>query len=209
MRAQSEQELAKHFISHFADQDLYFEVPAAGIIDIVMKSGQVITAIEVKTSFNFGVLEQAIKNKGYAHYSYIAVPSARKRWFQEQVCKDYGVGLLECEHSQWDDRWIVREIIAPRLNRRVVKIKLQEYHKESVAGSQHERMTSFKHFVRQLQQTVSRYPQGVAFQDVFKMGITHYSSMSSFKSCLAKYIAQGIITGLRVENGMIYPNKVK
>ncbi|CAG5001645.1 hypothetical protein DYBT9275_02711 [Dyadobacter sp. CECT 9275] len=200
MKTQSEQELAKDFIAFFQDQDMYFEVPVAGgIIDIVVKTDLIITAIEVKTCFNFAVLEQAIRNKRFAHYSYIAVPKGNKRWFQEQVCKDYGVGLLE----SWNG--YVSEIVRPKLNRKVVRISIEQYHKESVAGSQNERMTAFKNFVKQLQLMAIRYPAGIEFNDIFKTGYSHYSSVSSLKSCVSQYVSRGIITGIKIENGRIYP----
>lgn len=210
MKNQSEEELAKHFIDFFRDQDLYFEVPAGGIIDIVVKSGYVTTAIEVKTTFNFGVLEQAIKNCQYTNYSYIAVPASDKpytRHFQEKLCRDYGVGLLVYQSPVHGRTEGITETVKPRLNRLVYRIKLHEYHKESVAGSQSNRMTAFKNYVRTLQQHIRRHPSGISLKKVFDEGFVHYASVSVFKRCLSDHIRTGLITGMKLHEGVIYPDK--
>lgn len=210
MKNQSEEELAKHFIDFFRDQDLYFEVPAAGIIDIVVKTGIITTAIEVKTSFNFSVLEQAIKNCNFANYSYVAVPKASlaTRNFQKKLCKDYGVGILEYNPGKYTtSAGRVEELLKPRLNRKIYKLKLHEYHKESVAGSISNRITAFGNYVRMLKEYISCRPKGSPIDEVFRVGFVHYSSVYSFKSCLARHISDGTITGVRIEKGVIYPDK--
>lgn len=204
MATRSEEELAQHFVNYFSDQDLYFEVPAAGIIDIVVKSGPVITAIEVKNSFSFDVLEQAIKNTNYAHFSYIAVPWSKGRWFQERICKDYGVGLLVFEKCQYEKSGgVIIEKIKPRFNRRVVKIKLHDYQKRSVPGSQHKRITAFGHYVERLTQEVRRKPEGMTLKQLFESGFVHYSKISVFKACLADHIKRGVVKNIKLENGIV------
>ncbi len=57
----TEAELAQKFVEYLQDQyELYFEVEG---VDIVAKNGHILIAVEVKTSLNFRVIEQAYKSK--------------------------------------------------------------------------------------------------------------------------------------------------
>lgn len=61
----TEAELAIPFLNYFSDWDVYQEVPAGGIVDIVAERKPIRISIEVKKSLNFEVIEQARKNNGY------------------------------------------------------------------------------------------------------------------------------------------------
>ena len=85
-----ESELAEKFISYFSEgYEIFKEVPANGIIDIVLRSGDVVTAIEVKNKLSFEVIEQAVGNIPYVNFSYVAVPRPRHKNFAVQVCRNF------------------------------------------------------------------------------------------------------------------------
>ena len=113
-----ETELAQKFIEHFADWNLYYEVSSpVGSTDIVAIKHPVYISIEVKTSFSLAVIEQAVKNKPYYNYSYVAVPYSRNSYFAEVICKSYGIGVLKYKP---DNRYgnHIFEAVTPLLNRK-------------------------------------------------------------------------------------------
>lgn len=86
--------LAQKFADYLSCYDLYFEVDYHRCIDIVAIDGKYSIAVEVKTTFNFKVLEQAIYNARNLSFSYIAVPKTKDDMeFQKKLCADYGIGL--------------------------------------------------------------------------------------------------------------------
>lgn len=208
----TEAELAIKFIEYFSDQDVYQEVPMQGICDIVVREGNIITAIEVKQSLNFEVIEQALNNKKYAHYSYVAVPW--KKWgykgIREQILKSLGIGLLtyqEVFSYKNNTKSEIKEVVSPALNRQITKPDLEDWMKRSVAGSQNDRMTAFKHFVEVMQRVVAVSPSGLTVNEVWERTPRHYSTMSSFKSCMIRYCNQGIITNISYDKGKFYYKK--
>ncbi len=209
----TEAELAQKFMNHYSDFDIYPEVPAGGIIDIVVNTPPVLIAIEVKKSLNLEVIGQAVKNKEYAHYSYVAVPAAKGRYFAETLCKKLGIGLLvyRAELRPWskhgDKDW-VEERVPAALNRKIRRPKLEEWMKRSIAGSQSDRMTAFKYFSEELVTMVKRYGP-MPIKKLFEDTPRHYRTFSSFRSCVTGYIRSGVIKGLEIENGIVKIKSIK
>ena len=91
----TEAELAQKFVEYLRDldyKDLYFELLG---IDILVKEKHYTIGLEVKTSLNFKVIEQAYENlQRKVNYSYVAVPHSRDHFFQRRICKDYGIGVI-------------------------------------------------------------------------------------------------------------------
>jgi hypothetical protein len=186
-----ETELAQYFIDHFEGFEIFKEVPAYGIIDIVLRSGQITTSIEVKCSLNFEVIEQAFNNINMANYSYIAVPKPKSKSFAYRICKEYGIGVLVLAKRNSNSRpefYTIEELVKPRFNRKISKLELHDWQKESVAGSQNERMTAFKNSVRDIVQYVQRNKGKVHIKDVLKNVSTHYSSISSATQCIIRMV---------------------
>jgi len=201
-----ETELAQHFIDFFSDHDIYKEVPYAGIIDIVALKGNITTAIEVKCSLNFDVIEQAAKNIGCSNYSYIAVPMPKRKSFAYHICKNMGIGVLGL--TVGGRSMNVVELVKPKFNRKMRKLKLKPWMKESVAGSQNDRMTAFKNTVRELKHYLERRPDKKSTVKDAINGISHhYGSVTSARSSLLSMIDRGVITDFRLENGFLILNK--
>lgn len=209
----TEAQLALKFIAHFSDFDIYKEVPAGGICDIVVDMGRAKVGIEVKTSLSFDVLYQAYERRPFFHYVYIAVPvkTAIHR-AAKLFCEQHGIGVLGYKerpgmygHSDdAPDKGIITEHIKPRLNRKPLRVMLHEYMKRSEAGSQNNRITSFGYFVESFEETVKRWP-GLNPKDIFdKLTYRHYLSLSSFKSCVTGYCRSGVIKNVIFEGGKFY-----
>lgn len=201
-----ETDLAQHFVNYFSCYDLYFEVDYGRCVDIVAMAEKFAIAIEVKTSFNFKVLEQAIDNKERFHYSYIAVPRFKDPGFQKKLCKDYGVGLLV-----YDERYkTVICLVPPKLNRKAYTKKLDEslheYCKNSLPGSKNgdgTKITAFSITIDSLRITVKRNP-GQPLNKIIGMIDHHYASDKTAVACIYKWINKGIITCVKLENGKLY-----
>lgn len=200
-----ETELAQHFIDFFSDHDIYKEVPYCGIIDIVAVKAKIVTAIEVKCSLNFDVIEQAVKNIGCSNYSYIAVPLPKSKSFAYQICKNMGIGVL-CLTVNGRNLNVV-ELVKPKLNRKVSSLKLEVWMKESVSGSKNDRMTAFKNTVRELKQYLERRPDKKALPKDAINGISHhYGSVTSARTSLFTMIDRGVITDFRLDQGYLVLN---
>jgi hypothetical protein len=208
-----ETELAQHFVDYLSCYDLYYEVDCnSGRVDIIAIDGNIRMAFEVKTSFNFKVLEQAINNFPYFNYSYIAVPYFKHGYFQEQLCRDYGIGLIWCNANNWM-RGNVEECVKPRLNRLAHKHfsrhQLSEANKKSIPGSsgaEGGRMTPFKQTVENMVKYVQHHP-GCSLNDMFKNIQHHYSSFGGAKSSTYQWLRRGIITEVKLEDGKLYLTK--
>jgi hypothetical protein len=168
------------------------EVPG-GIVDIVAVYGRARTAIEVKNSCSMAVIGQAHKNLSYFHYSYIAIPTT-PNCFQKMICSNYGIGILRYDG-------MIHEDVKPDFRRRVIDIKLHDYQKLSVAGSQNQRETAFSNSVRQIKQTLARGP--MPLKELFtKAQKYHWASLYSARNCFVDLVGRGIIKGVQIENGI-------
>lgn len=203
-----ETDLAQHFVNYFSCYDLYFEVDYGRCVDIVAMAGKFAIAIEVKTSFNFKVLEQAIENKTRFHYSYIAVPDFKNNYFQRKLCEDYGIGLLVSY-----DYNIVKCIVKPKLNRKALAGNiykyLHEYSKNSLPGSKSgdgTKMTAFSITVDNLLRAVRRN-KGQSLKFIIESIDHHYDSDPAARASIKKWIDNGVITCVKIVDGKLYLNK--
>ncbi|MFA6951418.1 MAG: hypothetical protein WCQ70_12105 [Lentimicrobiaceae bacterium] len=198
-----ETELALKFIDYFNDgYEVYKEVPCDGIVDFVAKQGKTTICVEVKLSLNFEVIGQAYGHLKYCSYSYIAIPEVNRRHFGFQICEMLGIGVLMCSNGG------VQEVIKPKLNRRPLKwlyTNLKDYMKESVAGSQHDRITVFGNTVYEIKQYVKHH-QGCTLADCLKNIEYHWNSFSGAKRSVYDYIQTGVIKDIRIDNDKLYTN---
>lgn len=200
-----ETELAQHFVNYLSSFDLYFEVDYYRSVDIVAVAEKYAAAIEVKTSFNLKVLEQAIENAKHFHYSYIAVPRFWDSSFQKQLCKDYGIGLIVYDHFQN----IVSERVKPKLNRHAdlarLRGRLCERSKQSLPGSKSGDstvITAFGVTVDNLTTYVRRHPNCTLKEAVEKIN-HHYSTNQLARTNLAQWIRNGVIKDIKLEKGIL------
>lgn len=202
----TEADIAKVVTDYYNDGfEVYPEVPiGGGIIDIMVKDLNIITSIEVKKSFSFDVLEQAIRNKQYAHYSCIAVPAFQKQWFKRQLCRDYGIGLILV---RMDNKYLNVELVQEaKFNRHVTLPKFEEWMKKSVSGSKNDRMTAFKNMIQEIETKVRRSGGVAEFEEVFDLAISTYSSIQSAKNTLRAHCRNGIVKEFKFEGSKIILN---
>jgi len=202
-----ETELAEKFITFFGSPyKIYKEVPAGGgIIDFVAKDGAITIAVEVKTNLNFKVIEQAYMNKHYCTYSYIAVPRTKGYHFGHQICRDYGIGVLSYTGQ---DKYMegVHEEVRPKMNRHKIRLKLCDYMKQSVAGSQNDRVTPFKNTINNIVKYIRRHPE-CTLKNCLESIDFHWSNMASAKGSVYQWIQRGVITEFRLDKGKLYLNE--
>lgn len=218
----TEADLALKFIDHFAEFDIYKEVPGGGgIIDIVAVKTGIRTAIEVKIHLSFDVMHQAFQSRTQSHFAYAAVPvkSWRLHPAQEALCKHWGIGVLGCmeihnpyygigKNTKPKHYFEIKEIIAPSFNRHARKIFLHDYMKRSQAGSQSSRMTAFGYFVECFTTVVARHPDGIEFKKCFEeLAFKHYRNVSLFKNAVAKYCRTGVIKNIDFVAGKFHYKK--
>lgn len=204
----TEADLALKFIDYLSDgHEIYKEVPCDGIVDIVAVAGNIQIAVEVKKNLSFEVIHQAQKNLHWFNYSYIAVPEPKRKHFGYHVCRMLGIGVLIYAKEQ--PPWIqeqVREVVKPKLQRNAArtgfryKVKLKDYMKESTAGSQNDRMTAFKNTIIGMEKFIQRHP-GCTLNECLENVDFHWSSMSSAKSCVKRWISNGVIKEFTIEDG--------
>lgn len=194
-----ESELAKHFIDYFKGNgyEVFSEVKANSIIDFVAVKDEIRIGVEVKVALNFSVLEQAYFNRNHFHKIYVAVPY-KKSDFSFKICEDYGFGLL-----LYHGRMGVVERIESKFNDPKYKVKLKEYHKLSVAGSQNDRMTDFKWTILQITKYL-KDNDGATLDDVLSKVPFHWKTKATAISCLRKYCNKGIITEFIIRKGRLY-----
>lgn len=194
--------MVKHYFTG-PSTDVFCEVACSGIIDIVARTGNVITAIECKMTFSLDVIEQAVKNKTYAHYSYVAIPKGKRyvNHFTLRICKEFGIGVLivplDCD---WVD---IKHEVAPRLNRRIIKPDLYDFQKNNTPGVQFERATSFSHFVETLKRQLS-YKPGQNHRELFENCFRHYNTATYLKNNVLTYIRTGVIKGVEYRDKKFY-----
>ena len=204
-----ESELCVKILNQFPEADIYKEVATShGVTDIVLRHGEILTGIEVKTSCSMALMEQAWQNTQNYHYSYIAFPGASLSFtlcptrFQRKICNMLGIGMFRWDTSSNS----MSELLAPRLNRRVVVPPLFTWQKESVAGSVSDRMTPFKASVDSIKRLL-RFTRGrsLLLKELFhKDRHYHWASFSTARSCFLNYVARGIITEIEVRNGRVF-----
>jgi len=138
------------------------------------------------------------------HYSYACVPFVKNYHFRAEICSHFGIGLL-----MYDPVFNkVIEAVKPRLNRKVWADVLNppKYCKRSIAGASSSAgttVTAFRNTVDRIVQYLARH-NGATIDDVYKHGLTHYRTLSSTKSCLAKWISNGVITEFYIDKGRLY-----
>ena len=193
----SEADIAQLFMDFYSDQDVYPEVPTAnGICDIVIKDLEIVTTIEVKKSFTFKVLDQAIRNKDIANYSFIGVPAFKDMQFRRKLCSDYGIGLITVDrdkHLNGNFNQIVCWEQAAFNPDPKFPPKLEEWMKRSIPGTKLERMTAFKLMIEDLEIALRRAGGRADFEKIINLKRSNYSSVQSARQTLKNHIRSGVV----------------
>lgn len=220
---QSEQELAALVVNWLASEgwEVYQEVQiarAGRIADIVAttKRGSVtlLWLIECKLSFTLDLISQAASWVGLAHWVSVAVPYTRRtsRGVMGVLLDHYGLGVLRISGAPRSQSPVVLER-SPRLCRHIGK-SLQEGLCEpqrtfAAAGNPNgQRWSPWKQTLALLREHVAAHP-GCSMKDALKQIRHHYSSDSTARSSLVKWIELNRVPGVTLQRDgrhlMLYP----
>jgi hypothetical protein len=170
-----------------------------GVADIVATQGRLVWIIECKTALNLGVIEQADRWMGCAHYRSAAVPPARRR-HTELVCRIFewrGIGLMHASHGS------ATEVVAPRLDRqarfvqRTRDMLRPEQQTFAEAGSSGGYWSPFKETCRNILEAVREEP-GVEMPRLLALVKHHYRSNGTARACIPKWIVAGAVPGVEL-----------
>ncbi len=205
MAKRSESDLGARVVAYMRDLgwDVWQEVKpnrhTDHRVDAVGKRGDLVWAVEIKTSLGFRVVEQAHGWIGAANYVSVAAPRPSSD-FAIKVCTDYGIGVL-CAG------WVgaVAEAVAPKLWRKrtetLARCLTAERRIVGEAGSAGgEYWTPFRKTCRAVCEAVRARP-GETLREIVASVATHYRTPGTARSSLAKWIEQGALAGVRSEVG--------
>lgn len=201
----TEIELAKYFVDYLSEgNELYFEVQN---VDIVAKSGHILTSVEVKTSLNFKVIEQAKYNMPKFHYNYIAVPQPKIEHFGFEICKMLGIGILTFYNNY--DTTEIKERIKPKLNRKALThcVYLHPDQQKSIPGAKTGETgvkTAFKITVENLELYVNRH-KGCTINDAINNIDHHYGAFRPARNGIYQHIKNKVIKTIKLVDGKLYP----
>ena len=135
-------EPVKKFLLENGCSNVYGEVLGFDVLGI---HGPINIIVEMKTSLNFKVIEQALRALNYAHYVYIAVPKRKSNLphFLSMLLKEKKIGLLEV-HT-FDGKLVADPTLPARYSRLVrewenryspnpIRKSIRPYHETQVGG---------------------------------------------------------------------------
>ena len=188
--------------------DVYEEVALwGGIADLVAVQAKPRRGwlIECKVTLGLAVLSQCRgwQRRGLANYVSCAVPAPRRgsnaRHLAMEIAEHFGIGVLVV------GRHGVKELSAPRLQRRVVRSVCDfvrpEHKTHAKAGSaKGGYWTAFKQTCSRAVRFVTAHP-GCTVGELVKGIDHHYANASSARGALAGRIMDGTVKGIRADTG--------
>lgn len=210
----TEAEYASRFIESVSpDWEIFQEVvTGVGITDIVLRSGQILWAIEVKKSMSLTLIDQAIENTRYYHYSSVVVPKPKKtdaRGFlrAQKILQQHGLGMFTIEEYPYSTHVTISEMIRPKLYRSALakKVTLVDQQKTGIgAGSKGGGYwTVFANTKELFIEYVRKHP-GCSYKTAVENIQHHYSSASTARSCLGQYVRNGVISEVELTNNGLF-----
>lgn len=216
MKKNKEVDLAEKVISWLEKNgwDVYQEVlcKTGRRIDIYAVKGHDTWAIETKLNFGLTVIEQAYRNKVFAHYSSVAVPTIRKnlrfRLFGLDICKHYGIGNINVIKTSWRKRGRYKGVIASSFDiksdiglRNASPLMVQLHKEQKVfakvfakAGNNKGKFWSpFKATVQKIEGYLEKKKKKVSLQKVIRNIDHHYAHDTSAYGALSKLIQKGVL----------------
>jgi len=194
----TEAHYAKVVVEHYeeAGYEVFKEVVGPGSIraDIYCKKGDETIAIEVKTSLNLKVIDQAYRWRAYASKVYIAIPYQKYRQYNiaSQICEDYGFGIISIyKESRHGIRDLMVEKLEAKINVAPKEPMLCDEQKESEAGTSGSYVTPFKITCSKLVKLIEEKGP-MPLKTATSMIDHHYSHDSSANQNLRKLIVWGI-----------------
>lgn len=166
------------------------------VVKIPYKSTHVYWIIECKLRLNCSVLEQAMYHRNRINAEYVSVAVMKGSSFIEQICRDYGIGIL-----LGSDMF---ETLRPKMLRRRkrgfldIEKYLMDAQKESLAGSQSGYVTPFNQTCQNISWYLKSNP-GASIKDVIKHVDYHWSTPATAYNCIAHWVKEGVLHGVRYE----------
>ncbi|HEX7901905.1 MAG TPA: hypothetical protein VF950_29370 [Planctomycetota bacterium] len=180
--------------------EIYPEVQPKGFkccADIVAVQGRAVWVVETKLSFGLSVIEQAHDWRKYAHFVSVAVPWSGKTRMAEIICRRLGIGVLRVGAT-------IDERCLPAFNRQALAARitdgLTEKHKTYAApgNADGRRYTPFRRTCEAVAAAVAARP-GLPLAELLDLVQTHYLNRASARTCLPRWIREGIVPGVRLE----------
>jgi len=191
-------------------EDVYQEVDAGAVADIVAVRGALLVVVELKRALSLDVLLQAEAWRKSAHFAWAAVPRAKSyRHGVFRVAEMLGVGVLEVRPpTRYETEQHVAERIEerahPAMRRRIdalLRSRLHERQKTAVAGAPtgRGRWTPWRATCERLARAVRAAP-GQTLKQLLDGGLkTHYANAASARASIAHWAEAGKIEGVRLE----------
>jgi len=213
-----EQKLAARVVAWLEDSQwtVYQEVACAGrVADLVAAQGPLLWVIECKKAFTLALLEQAWEWRNFATLISIAVPGTMRRApgraFAERVLQDLGIGTIVVTGSGsigMAGAGGIREQTTARLNRRCSRSQLRDsLHEQqktfAAAGGRGGYWTPFKETCDNVRRKLKACGGSMPFKALIETVNTHYRSVSTARACLRRWIAEGVIEGVRLEGDLV------
>lgn len=191
----------------FQEVELHRQGPRA---DIVARVRAEIWIVETKTSVSLALIEQAMERRRYAHRVYIAAPAVRAR-AGHSLCCDLGIGLLDVtlgSDAEYDPPRVRELVPSRRWNSRPVALaaRLRPEHKThaKAGATTGGHWSPFRATCESLERVVAGNP-GLKLADAIASITHHYASNAGARSSLATWVRDGKVTGVRIEDGRLYP----
>jgi len=211
-----ETDLAAAVVTHLRDLgwDVHQEVGGAygARADIVAVRGPLLYVVETKTTLGLAVINQAYEWLHQANYISVAAPSGR-RYSQDRICaerilREWGIGLLLVSLAAYEgEQTRVSEGIAPRLWRKIPAERISRLRGmlcdatrtfARAGNAEGKFWSAFKATVDEVQRRVRETP-GLTTKELIGSITHHYSSDSTARSVLLKWLRWGKIPGVRGE----------
>lgn len=199
--------ISDYFQRLFPESEVFYEVKSYGSrkIDVVVRSKEdLIISVELKLNLNLQVIYQAYTNTDFSHYTFIAIPKKSvmriKKDFIVSICRALNIGILIVGniHSDFKTELYFHEIIERNPKK---KLKLLEGQKTFSQGGEANGAcyTEFKQTCENIIKFLNTCENKSCDFDFMIDNINHhYKNKPSAKSSLKKYIADGIIKGVKV-----------
>ena len=212
----SEIEVAAPIVDWFVQNewDVFTEVQPdrdGPIADIVAVKGSLSWIVEVKTSRSLTLLDQAIGWVGEANLVSVATPKptrhpAFRRVTWDRVCDHLGIGYFTI-----DKHGAAAIGQVPRFNRKLlgtdgIRAVLRDEHRTwaEAGNSNGQRWTPFQGLVKALHKLAEESP-GTKLSRFIEDTSHHYASDRGAVAVLKRHINDGVIPGLFVISGRVYP----
>lgn len=165
---------------------------------------RLIHVVELKTSLSLTVIEQAWWWRDWANRTSVAVPRFRDRLgLMRSLLKNEGIGLYQIHDSGSESCPRVEEIVAPRLNRRMIQPRLWDTllhdgtRSIGMAGNANqEYWTPFRQTCENIREFLRDHPDSTMREIIAGFAGHHYSRDATARSCMSRWIRAGVVPGI-------------